>query len=85
MARVLGFAQSPGLLRILGVVPLVGSLVYLITGIWTFVAVVVAVRPALDYTSTLRAVGVCILRWIVQVVLIYFLGFFLPGGRSISF
>ena len=85
LARVLGFAQSPGLLRILGVLPFLGSRVFLITGIWTLVAVVIAVRQALDYTSTLRAVGVCILGWIVQGILIYFLGFFLPGSHSTSF
>jgi hypothetical protein len=85
LARVLGFAQSPGLLRILGVVPVLGPLVFLITGIWTLVAVVIAVRQALDYSSTLRAVAVCILGWIVQGILIFFLGFFLPGGNRSSF
>lgn len=85
LARTLGFAQSPGLLRVLGIVPLLGPLVFLITSIWTLIAVVIAVRQALDYTSTLRAVGVCIIGWVVQGVLIYFLGFFLPGGNSSSF
>ncbi|MCL6480202.1 MAG: YIP1 family protein [Firmicutes bacterium] len=82
LARVLGFAQSPGLLRILGVVPVLGPLVLLVTGLWTFVAVVIAVRQALDYSSTLRAVGVCIIGWVVQGLLIFFMGFFLPGGHS---
>jgi hypothetical protein len=85
LARVLGFAQSPGLLRVLGVVPLLGPLVFFITGVWTLIAVVIAVRQALDYTSTLRAVGVCIIGWVVQIVLIYLLGFLLPGGNSSSF
>jgi hypothetical protein len=33
------------------------------------VAMVVAVRQALDYKSTGRAVGVCIIGWIVQMVI----------------
>ena len=31
---------------------------------------VVAVRQALDYTSTGRAVGVCVIGWLVQVTVI---------------
>ncbi len=85
LARALGFAQSPGLLRVLGAVPMLGTLVLFLTGIWTLVGVVVAVRQALDYTSTLRAVGVCIIGWIVQGVLIFLLGFFLPGGNAGTF
>ena len=34
------------------------------------VAMVIAVRQALDYTSTLRAVGVCLIGWLVQVVIL---------------
>jgi hypothetical protein len=34
------------------------------------VSTVVAVRQALDYASTARAVGVCILGWLVQVLLL---------------
>jgi hypothetical protein len=29
---------------------------------------VIAVRQALDYTGTLRAVGVCIIGWILQMI-----------------
>jgi hypothetical protein len=31
---------------------------------------VIAVRQALDYSSTLRAVGVCAIGWLVQVVIL---------------
>jgi hypothetical protein len=30
---------------------------------------IIAVRQALDYRSTWRSVGVCLIGWIVQVVL----------------
>ena len=57
MMRVLGFAQSAGLARIFGIIPGVGPLVLGIVSIWMLVAMVIAVRQALDYTSTWRAVG----------------------------
>jgi len=69
LARTIGFAQAPGLLRVVGVIPFLAGLVFFVAAIWTLVAVVIAVRQALDFTSTLRAVAVCFLGWLVQVVL----------------
>ncbi len=69
LARTIGFAQAPGLLRVLGIIPFLQGLVFLITAIWTLVAVVIAVRQALDFTSTPRAVAMCFIGWLVQVVL----------------
>ena len=40
---------------------------------------IIAVRQALDYTSTMRAVGVCIIGWLVQMLLIAAV-FALVGG-----
>jgi hypothetical protein len=42
---------------------------------------VIAVRQALDYRSTLRAVGVCLIGWVVQVLVLALL-FYLLGGPS---
>lgn len=69
LLRTIGFASSPGLLRVLGVVPGLREVVFLVAGIWVLVATVVAVRQALDYRGTLRAVGVCAVGWVVQMVL----------------
>ena len=69
LARTIGFAQAPGLLRVLGIIPFLQGLVFLVTALWTLVAVVIAVRQALDFTSTPRAVAVCFIGWLVQVVL----------------
>ena len=74
LLRVIGFATSPSILRIIGIVPFLSLLVAAITAVWTLVAVVVAVRQALDYTSTGRAVGVCIIGWLVQVLMFALLG-----------
>lgn len=68
LMRTIGFASSPGILRVLGLVPVVREVVFVVTALWSLVAVVVAVRQALDYTSTLRAVGVCLLGWLIQVL-----------------
>jgi hypothetical protein len=40
---------------------------------------IIAVRQALDYSSTLRAIGVCVIGWIVQIVLFVLL-FSIFGG-----
>ena len=42
----------------------------LIGGFWMLVAMIIAVRQALDYESTWRAVGVCLIGWIIQVLVI---------------
>lgn len=73
LARTLGFATTPGLLRILGVIPVLGELIFVVTGLWMLVATVIAVRQALDYQSLPRAVGVCLIGWIAQVVVFYLL------------
>lgn len=59
LLRTLGFASSPGVLRLLGVVPPLAGPVFLVCTLWMLVSMVVAVRQALDYESTGRAIAVC--------------------------
>ena len=68
LLRTIGFSSSPGLIRILGLIPGLAGLVFLIAAIWMLAAMVIAVRQALDYRSTWRAVGVCAIGWIIQVL-----------------
>ena len=70
LLRTIGFSSSPGVIRVLGVIPGLTGLVFLVASIWMLVAMVIAVRQALDYTGTLRAVGVCLIGWIVQVLIL---------------
>ena len=77
LLRTIGFSSSPGLIRVLGLVPGLTGIVFLISGIWMLVAMIIAVRQALDYRSTLRAVGVCVIGWIVQVVVFVLLALFI--------
>jgi len=81
LLRTIGFSSSPGLIRVLGIIPILRGLVFLVAGVWMLVAMVIAVRQALDYQSTLRAVGVCIVGWIVQALVLILL-FYLLGGTG---
>ncbi len=69
LLRTLGYASAPGLIRIFGVIPGIGGLLFTLAGVWMLIAMVIAVRQALDYTSTLRAVGVCVIGWMVFAVI----------------
>src|SRR5919108_1875926 len=73
LLRATGFASAPGIIRILAVIPGVGGFIFFIAMIWMLIAMVISIRQALDYTSTLRAVGVCVIGWLVQVVMIFVL------------
>jgi len=79
LLRTVGFSSSPGIIRVLGIIPGLASIVFPIAAIWMLVAMIIAVRQALDYKSTLRTIGVCAIGWIVQVVLLL-LAFYIFGG-----
>ncbi len=68
LLRTIGFAQSPGILRVLGGIPILGWVVLTVTGIWTLITFVVAVRQALDYRGTGRAILVCAIGWVIQLI-----------------
>ncbi len=40
LARTVGFAQSPGVLRVFGIVPVVGSIIFLVVSVWMLVSMV---------------------------------------------
>lgn len=68
LLRTIGFSSAPGLVRVFGVVPPVAGFVFPLASIWMFVAMVVAVRQALDYRSTWRAIAVCAIGFPVYAV-----------------
>ena len=74
LLRTLGFAAAPGLIRVLGIVPGLNWLVSLVAALWMLVAMVVAVRQALDYEGTGRAVAVCLIGFAVYIVVAIVLG-----------
>ena len=79
LARGTGFAQTPGLLNVLYFVPAVGGFISLVAFLWTFAAMVVAVRQSLDYTSTWRAFFVILIAFI-PVIILNGIVFLLTGG-----
>ena len=81
LLRTIGFSSSPGLIRVLGIIPGLGGIVFLAASIWMLVAMVIAVRQALDYKSTLRAVGVCAIGWVIQMLILVAL-FSILGGAA---
>jgi len=70
LLRTIGFSSSPGIIRILGIIPGLFNLVNLIANVWMLIAMVIAIRQALDYKSTVRAVGVCAIGWIIQALIL---------------
>ncbi len=70
LLRVIGFASAPGVVRVVGLVPGLRGLAFVVAAVWMLAAGVVAVRQALDYRSTGRAVVVVAIGWAVQWVLL---------------
>jgi hypothetical protein len=83
LLRTTGFSASPGLLRVFGVIPGLGMLAVGVASIWMLVSMVVAVRQALDYTSTGRAVGVCLIGWLALVLITMVLGVVTIGALGL--
>jgi hypothetical protein len=82
LLRTLGFAAAPGLVAYLSLVPGLTMPVLLFSRTWMLLAMIVAVRQALDYTSTGRAIAVCLVGWLLTSAII--LAFALLGGTTVS-
>jgi len=79
LLRTIGFSSSPGLIRVFGIIPGLTGIVFLVALVWMLVAMVIAVRQALDYKSTLRAVGVCIIGSIIYAIIHIIFALLTPG------
>ena len=82
LVRTIGFSSAPGMLRVFGIVPGASMAAFGITAVWMLIAMVVAVRQALDYTSTARAIAVCALGWTLAIAIAVSLG--LMFGPALS-
>lgn len=69
--RTTGFSATPGIFRVLGLVPVIGWMLFLAATVWMLFSFVVAIRQALDYTSTSKAFAVCVLGWLIHGVLLF--------------
>jgi hypothetical protein len=66
--RAMGFASSPGLIRLLGLIPDFAGPSLLIASVWMFLAAAVAIKQAMNYKSIYRAAGACIMGWIISAI-----------------
>jgi hypothetical protein len=80
LLRTTGFSATPGVLGILGGIPLIGGLVLFVAWLWQLAAMVVAVRQALDYSSTGRAIGVCLIGFAAYLLVAIVLAGVVMGG-----
>ncbi len=69
LIRTLGFAQAPGILYVLGILPAVGGLIRFVVGVWILVASIIAIRQACDF-STGRAVLTAVVAWIIYLIFV---------------
>ena len=69
LLRTIGFSCAPGMVRVFGLITPIGGFVFLIGSLWMLVAMVIAVRQALDYRGTGRAILVCAIGFPVYFVM----------------
>ena len=68
LGRVVGFAYTPGVLVLLSFLPGIGGIMGFIAFVWTLVAVVIAIRHALDFQGTGRAIVVAVITGIIGLI-----------------
>jgi hypothetical protein len=78
LLRTIGFSAAPGLLAIVAVVPGLTRPVFLIIALWMLATMIVAVRQALDYSTTARAIAVCVTGWALSLVFALVIGLLMP-------
>ena len=66
--RTIGFSSARGILRIFMLIPALSLPVLLLCTLWMLIAMVVAVRQALDYTSTWCAIAVCAIGFPIYAI-----------------
>jgi len=74
LLRTTGFAAAPGLLLIFAVFPRVTIPVFVAIGVWMIAAMIIAVKHALDYKSTARALAVCVIAVAISLGLAMLMG-----------
>lgn len=66
LLRTIGFAAAPGVFFALAAFPSAAPFVFVVVSIWMITATVLAVRQALDYLGTGRAIAVCVVAWLLS-------------------
>ncbi len=74
LVRTTGFAATPGLLQVFALFTTIAVPVFIVSWAWMIVAMVVAVRQALDFDTIWRALAVCILTLAVVLATAFAVG-----------
>lgn len=82
LLRVIGYAYTPQLLGLLSFIPCVGPFISWIGMILSLIAVVVALRAALDF-ETGKAIGTAIIGWIIIFVINMVVGLIFGTGAAL--
>jgi hypothetical protein len=83
LLRTLGFAQAPGILNVLGFIPLLGGLVHFAVWAWMLVTAVVAIRQALDF-DTGKAVITALISWVIIFVVTAVFSMLFAGAAMVG-
>lgn len=78
LLRTVGFAAAPGLLQVFALLPRMALPVFVLTALWMFAAMVVAVQHALDYRSFWHAIAVCVVAGMLCVGVAFLIGVVAP-------
>ena len=71
VARAIGFAQSPGLLRIFGLLPGLGAAVLITTLLWQLFTTIVAIKQSFAFSSYWKAAGVMLLGFPFYAIIMW--------------
>ena len=80
LMRTIGFSTTPRVLSFFSFIPFVGGFISFVALVWALVAGVIAVRQALDF-STWRAIGTCIVGWLIYALIVFLVSGFVIGAN----
>lgn len=67
--RVMAFANAPGVLRLLGVIPQIAPVIFIATSIWIIAASVIGIKTAFQMDLTAKVVLLCAGTWFLAFIL----------------
>jgi hypothetical protein len=73
LLRTIGFAATPGIFMIFVFIPYIGGFIYFVVWVWMLIAMVIAVRQALDFTTG-RAIGTVLVGGIIYLAIALTIG-----------
>jgi len=84
LLRATGFAFAPHIFQIFGSFPGFLYFATLVAGIWTLVAIVIAIKQAFDFQKTFRAIWVVLISLVIQAIILMLLTSLFGGdGKTV--